>query len=461
MLKKKWIWSLVILAVIAAGGGGTYYYKTKTAVPDMAATQSAAMQTATAKSGDIVVMATGSGKVVVASQIDMGFSEPGTLSELNVKVGDVVKAGDVLARLATENTEEEIAAEIADAELSVIQAQRSLDDLYANADTLRATAMNDIATYAQAVRDAQYTLENYSMPTFLQGLGAVEAVDQTKAALDEALAAFEPYKYLPASNDIRYARLVDLNLAQSNYDAAIKRLNYEYTLEVAEANLEKARDEYAKYENGPAADDLTEAQAILDNSKARLELARKTQHVVDLTAPFDGMITTVDAVIGETLSSGAIITLADTNNLRIEVYLDESDMDMAKAGNEAEVSFEAVPDQVFKGEVISVSPGLETVDNVQAVKVIVKLDEGTTPTDLLIGLTASVDVIAGRAYDAVLVPVEALRQLDPNEYALFVIENGQPVLRVVQVGLQDVTSAEILSGVEAGETVTTGIIQTQ
>jgi hypothetical protein len=51
--------------------------------------------------------------------------------------------------------------------------------------------------------------------------------------------------------------------------------------------------------------------------------------------------------------------------------------------------------------------------------------------------------------------------LGENEYAVFVIESGKPVLRVVEVGLMDVTSAEIISGIEAGETVTTGIVQTQ
>ena len=42
-----------------------------------------------------------------------------------------------------------------------------------------------------------------------------------------------------------------------------------------------------------------------------------------------------------------------------------------------------------------------------------------------------------------------------------VMENGEPKLRMVEVGIMDFTSAEIISGVEAGEEVTTGIVQTQ
>jgi HlyD family secretion protein len=70
-----------------------------------------------------------------------------------------------------------------------------------------------------------------------------------------------------------------------------------------------------------------------------------------------------------------------------------------------------------------------------------------------VGLNAAVDVSAGRAEGAVLVPVEALRELSPGEYAIFVMEVGEPKLRTVEVGLMDFTMAEITSGLEPGEIV--------
>jgi multidrug efflux pump subunit AcrA (membrane-fusion protein) len=78
-----------------------------------------------------------------------------------------------------------------------------------------------------------------------------------------------------------------------------------------------------------------------------------------------------------------------------------------------------------------------------------------------VGLNASVDIIGGRTENAVLVPVEALREPGLDEYAVFVVENGEPTLRIVQVGLIDFVSAEIISGLEAGEVVTTGIVETE
>jgi multidrug efflux pump subunit AcrA (membrane-fusion protein) len=87
--------------------------------------------------------------------------------------------------------------------------------------------------------------------------------------------------------------------------------------------------------------------------------------------------------------------------------------------------------------------------------------DNTIPYELPSGSSASVDVIGGRAKNAVLVPVEALHQIGENKYTLFVMENGKLRLRVVQVGLQDLTKAEITSGLKTGEIVTTGVVETK
>ena len=99
---------------------------------------------------------------------------------------------------------------------------------------------------------------------------------------------------------------------------------------------------------------------------------------------------------------------------------------------------------------------------VTAVRAMVQLDMDSfaKPQTLPVGMNATVEVIGGQAENAVLVPVEALRELSPGQYAVFVMEDGEPTLRIVEVGLMDFTFAEILSGVEAGEIITTGIVET-
>ena len=77
-----------------------------------------------------------------------------------------------------------------------------------------------------------------------------------------------------------------------------------------------------------------------------------------------------------------------------------------------------------------------------------------------IGANATVDVIGGLAENALLVPVEALNEYAPGEYAVFKMVEDEPVLTPVEVGLMDNSFAEILSGLEQGDVVTTGIVET-
>ena len=71
------------------------------------------------------------------------------------------------------------------------------------------------------------------------------------------------------------------------------------------------------------------------------------------------------------------------------------------------------------------------------------------------------EVIAGRAQNVLLVPVEALRELSPGQYAVFVMVDGEPQMRQVEVGLMDYAYAEIISGLEQRDEVSTGIVATE
>lgn len=124
--------------------------------------------------------------------------------------------------------------------------------------------------------------------------------------------------------------------------------------------------------------------------------------------------------------------------------------------------FDALPDETFRGHVVQVAPTLVEVDGVATVQALAALEEGLgNPRSLPGGLNASVDVIGGQAENALLVPVEALRELSPGNYAVFVMVDGQLEARPVEVGLMDVTSAEIISGLEQGDEISTGIVETE
>jgi multidrug efflux pump subunit AcrA (membrane-fusion protein) len=126
-------------------------------------------------------------------------------------------------------------------------------------------------------------------------------------------------------------------------------------------------------------------------------------------------------------------------------------------GKPVEIVFEAYPDDTFAGEVVRVDPVLVTVDNTPAVQALAKLNLGTQTANLIIGMTADVEVISAETRDALLVPVEALRERSAGQYSAFVVKAaGQLEMRPVTVGLKDYVNVEILSGLELGEVVSLG-----
>lgn len=280
----------------------------------------------------------------------------------------------------------------------------------------------------------------------------------------------------------------NLVIARANYNLAVSNLsnnnavgaqttvlNAEIALENASSGPTDAEIEAAQIRVQQAELSLRQAQLNLsaaeDNSQAELSQAQAglnlaaTQESLEQTiliAPVNGTVMSISTRPGESVAAGFII-LADLEQPLLEVYLDETDLDKVAVDFEVDVIFDALPDDVFSGRVIQVDPQLSNVGGVTAVRAVVLLDAESfaKPQTLPVGLNATVDVIGGRAQRALLVPVEALRELSPGSYAVFVMEAGEPKLRTVEVGLMDFTFAQILSGLEEGEVVTTGIVQTQ
>jgi len=265
----------------------------------------------------------------------------------------------------------------------------------------------------------------------------------------------------------------------------------------AEARLKGAQADWDRLKGGPDPDEIARLETQLEKARLALEIARKDTAEIDLVAPIDGMVIALDASPGDRYTPGtgtstsdtgagspqseiemfealifgnqsstnsnasALITIADLSQSLIEAAVDETDFEKVAIGYPVEVTFEALPDETFTGTIVEISPQLETVSNTQGVRILVRLDADSyaKPIPLPIGLNASIDVIAGQAVNAVLVPVEALVTVYPQQTIVYVIENGEIQPREVSVGLIDFTSAEITEGIKAGEVVAIGYDQ--
>lgn len=524
VLARRRIWITILLLVGVVIGG--YYAYNALWKPTSEESAKAPIQTAVARRGDLTVFASAAGQIVPATEIEIGFGESGTLSELLVQVGDGVKEGQILARMETNLTEEDIALSIAQAELNVLQSQQALDEIENSSEMDAALALHAIESAEEALEDL-YNTELRQAQSLQAITEAEEAVAEAERAynntrstasqsvIDAAYAelvlaekqlkdAKEKYKPYAAKSDDNLTRAnlqLKLSAAQGAYDRALRyynsttgtgsEVNKALTsaelatvqaqlaeaqrewerikngptpgeIALAGAELAAARDKWEILQDGPDPEEVALAEANLANAEAKLALAMEEQAVIDLVAPINGTIMSIEANVGEKVGTNAIITLADLTRPFLEIYLDETDLNNVGDKYEIEAVFDALPDDVFTGHIVEIDPSLKTVSGIQAVRVLAQLDSDSfaKPQTLPVGLNASVDVIGGRIENAVLVPVEALREISPGEYAVFVMEDGEPRLRIVTVGLMDFTLAEITNGLEAGETVTTGIVET-
>ena len=468
--KRTW-WVVTIIALLLIGAGAYTYYKSASATST--ATTTSVLQTAVVRQGNLIIYASGNGTLVAANQASFSFGASGPITKVNAKVGDLVKAGDVLAELdnSTQQTQ-------------YLQAKRALDDL--TTPYAIATAELNIATALQNVNSANSTLNFLLSPTVVtleeqvakaeQDLAdaktaavsspstdADNKIKQAEAALkykkDKLTGAMYYYQntYVPKYFTI-IDRATNTKTVSAPSDAAIASARAK--LAQAKASVIEAQNYLAAIKGEPVPEDATGASlTALEDAQLALKTAEDNLAATRLIAPISGTLMTFDVTVGNNADTATTVTIADLSQPYIQVYLDAADWNTVKVGKDAEITFDSLPDSKFTGKVTGVDPGLYTSGNTSVIRALVKLDP-TGGFDLPLGSTAAVDVIGGRADNALLVPVEALHPAG-QQYTVFVMENGKPVLHVVEVGIQDQVSAEIKSGLNAGDVVTTGITGTK
>lgn len=459
-MKKGWIGLIACFLLLVVGGGYLYYTHVLTPA---AAQEEPTLQTTTVYRGDIVISVDGTGNLLPAAEVDVGFQTSGMLTALEVEVGDTVEAGDVLARLDTR--ELELALE--KAQLQLAQSQASLDELLADPDESSVTVAE--SNLSQAVISLEETRMTKAAATEQAWLTLVQKAN----ALRDAQANYENVYWENREIELR-RELPDSRVdaeeeawrAVENADAAMKqaRLSYEQALEEEEiadktsqlqvvssqANLDALFVEASETS-------IASAEASLEQSRIALEQAQLNLDKAVLRAPIDGTVLAVEVDVSEQVGTGAIITLADLESPLLRFWVEESDMSAVVVGNRVNVNFEALPDLTYEGEIVRVEPALVTVDNTPAVQAWATLDLSAHPVQLLSGMAAEVEVIEAEARDVLLVPLQALRELGEGQYAVFVVgADGELELRPVEVGLQDFVNAEIVSGLQAGEVVSLG-----
>jgi multidrug efflux pump subunit AcrA (membrane-fusion protein) len=290
------------------------------------------------------------GRIVPKEYKDLAFFGNGQVDEVLVNEGDLVQKNLVVARLGNR---EQLAAAIAAAEsesVSAKQARKQLDD---NLSLALADATAAMAAANKTLKDAQYQIDNFSVPSNMEGLTPLAAVAKMKGLLDVARDKFEPYKYFSENDSTREDLKEKLDNAQSDYNSAVRWLQLETNLDAAETRLDKTMKDYEKLLKGPDPDQVETADARIKAAEANLASANASLDNLELKSTIDGTVVKNDLVVGQNIAAGVpVLKLADFSELFAETDdLTEIEVVDVAIGQEVTVVADALPDLKFKGVV--------------------------------------------------------------------------------------------------------------
>lgn len=295
--------------------------------------------------------------------VNLSFQAFGVVESINVKIGDAVSEGDVLARLSNASQAE---AQLATANLELVTAQQALDTLNRTGDANLASTWTAYMD-AQVVRaEAEREWEDFNVDDIDDRIeDAQTEIQDRQEDLDDAQDEFDKYKNLDEDNDERQTAEDDLEVAQEDYNEAVRELEeitrerdtIRAALDSAMAAEAEARHQYEISSEGVNADQLALAQARLENAKAQVAAAESNLSNFVITAPFDGIVADVAIEVGEQVSAEVrAVSIADTSTWIVETT-DITELEVVSIAEGQEVTFvaDALPDVTMDGVVNQVS----------------------------------------------------------------------------------------------------------
>ncbi|HNQ93773.1 MAG TPA: efflux RND transporter periplasmic adaptor subunit [Anaerolineales bacterium] len=393
--KRKWLW--IVLLILILGVGGSFYLRNSQ--PDTASQ----FQTASIERGNLVATIGATGTVRAKQSATLIWQAAGTVDVVNAKVGDNVPANFVLAYLEKTSLPQSVIL----AEADLASAQQSLDDL-TNSDTALAQATINLRD-AQAVYDkaANWRKE-------LNG----------KIHIKEIIYKTFGNRKIPVLKEYR------------GYAGAEAIAKADEDLALAKAKLDDAQREFDRLAGGNLTE-ITAAQARVDAAQATLNLAR-------VSAPFAATVTEANPLPGDQVSAGAAaFRLDDLTSLFVDVEVSEVDINSVEVGQPATLSFDAILDKDYHGEVVEVAKAGTNVNGVVNFKVTIELTDADA--DVKPGMTAAVNITVEEIDNVILVPNRAVRLLDGQRY-VYLMVNGVPQKTEVSLGSSSDTMSVLAGG---------------
>jgi len=354
-------------------------------------------QIVTVQRGDLTIDITAVGNLAFAYEEKLTFGISGTVEEVLVEVGDSVKEEQVVAKLDDASVIS-LQKAVSQAEINLEQARINLRDAEENLEeTQNPYTELDIAQAEAAVADANIALEtaqealeevDYTESDIAQAeLAVINATIALDTAQDNFERAEEKYKlnrsvkerewnYQQKQRELTIAEFnlteAEDNLAEMNAGAdPLEVEQKQKQLAVAQANLEKAEDDLTEIQAWIEGNDtdsqkvalkqseMANAQAALnvDTAQVALDEAAEQLEMAILTAPFNGIVISVNVEAGEEVNANqVVITLVDPDEFEAEILVSEIDILNMQVGAEASIQVDAIAGISLPAEVTFISP---------------------------------------------------------------------------------------------------------
>lgn len=431
--RTVWIWSIVAAIVLAAGlvvGRGA------TPKPGGGTAQSGGQQADTSRRTRATpTVAVGHPKTTTMprtlqltasigslAQSSVMSKAPGYLLAVNVRAGDTVRAGQVVALV----DHAQLDAQLAQAQATYVAAESAVVTARAQLAAARAQRVNAEAGLASA------------------RAGVVKA----QAQLADMQATYNRAAELAKQGAVAQQNLDDAKAqvvtAQASLDAARAQVTQ------AEAQIDAARQQEAA-----AASQVKTQQAQAATQAAALENARLSLQNATIYAPFSGV------VISRTLDPGAyvapgsstpIITIADLDHLNALVNIAAPDLPVVRVGEQVAMTVDSYPGQTFAGTLTRIAGGADPQTRTVQAEIVLR-----NPGRLLRpGMYATVSIAAG-SRQTLTVPLSALVSIGAQHF-VWLVQGDKVTQRSVTIGQTSGDVVELANGLtEADEVVVRGI----
>jgi len=172
-----------------------------------------------------------------------------------------------------------------------------------------------------------------------------------------------------------------------------------------------------------------------------------------IRAPFAGYVSDRPTAVGEYVSSSSVIaTVLRTNPIKAIIQVPEADVPSVRLGAGVTVSVDAYKDRSFAGKVSAVNPAIDVNSRAASIEALIDNSDNL----LRQGMFTSVSIVREGGSAGVFVPKTAIRSdVSTKSFTVFVIADGIAKARVVQIGREEGDWQQIISGVDADETVAT------